>query len=172
MSQQGAGAGRGGGLIGTRGPGETQLEVDRRRILRRISKLEHDLVGVSKVRDTQRKQRRRAERWLGVHLAPDDVDQRVERGGEVREDLGFVHRGHGGARFVDPVEIEQEEDPRSLRGGIAGPRLHDGGELRDRRDVVLLGRLVHRDDVEQRRVRAIPREPRVRRLPRRPSRHR
>ena len=34
MSQQGAGAGRGGGLIGTRGPGETQLEVDRRRILR------------------------------------------------------------------------------------------------------------------------------------------
>ena len=64
MSQQGAGAGRGGGLIGTRGPGETQLEVDRRRILRRISKLERDLAGVSRVRDTQRKARRRAEHPL------------------------------------------------------------------------------------------------------------
>jgi GTP-binding protein HflX len=64
MSQQGAGAGRGGGLIGTRGPGETQLEVDRRRILRRISKLERDLVGVSRVRDTQRRARRRAEHPL------------------------------------------------------------------------------------------------------------
>ncbi|HYH49234.1 MAG TPA: GTPase HflX [Acidimicrobiia bacterium] len=64
MSQQGAGAGRGGGLIGTRGPGETQLEVDRRRILRRISKLERDLVGVARVRDTQRKARRRAEHPL------------------------------------------------------------------------------------------------------------
>jgi len=52
MSQQGAG-------IGTRGPGETQLEVDRRRILRRIAKLERDLAGVARVRDTQRKARRR-----------------------------------------------------------------------------------------------------------------
>ena len=34
-----------GGGIGTRGPGETKLEVDRRRIMRRITKLEHDLVG-------------------------------------------------------------------------------------------------------------------------------
>jgi GTP-binding protein HflX len=52
MSQQGAG-------IGTRGPGETQLEVDRRRILRRIAKLERDLTGVAQVRATQRKARRR-----------------------------------------------------------------------------------------------------------------
>jgi GTPase len=54
MSQQGAG-------IGTRGPGETQLEVDRRRILRRIAKLERDLAGVVRVRETQRKARRRNE---------------------------------------------------------------------------------------------------------------
>ena len=33
LSQQGAGGGARGGLVGTRGPGETQLEVDRRRIL-------------------------------------------------------------------------------------------------------------------------------------------
>src|SRR6187397_3561664 len=36
LSQQGGG-------IGTRGPGETQLEVDRRRIQRRLTKLERDL---------------------------------------------------------------------------------------------------------------------------------
>ncbi|HEV7865500.1 MAG TPA: GTPase HflX [Acidimicrobiia bacterium] len=57
MSQQGAG-------IGTRGPGETQLEVDRRRILGKIAKLERDLVDVARTRDTQRKARRRAEHPL------------------------------------------------------------------------------------------------------------
>ncbi len=49
-----------GGGIGTRGPGETQLEVDRRRILRRIAKLERDLVDLARTRETQRKARRRA----------------------------------------------------------------------------------------------------------------
>ncbi|MBC8365054.1 MAG: GTPase HflX [Actinobacteria bacterium] len=47
------------GGIGTRGPGETQLEVDRRRIMRRIRKLERDLVGVRQNRATQSKRRRR-----------------------------------------------------------------------------------------------------------------
>ena len=47
------------GGIGTRGPGETQLEVDRRRIMRRIRKLEKDLVGVRQNRATQSKRRRR-----------------------------------------------------------------------------------------------------------------
>jgi GTP-binding protein HflX len=61
MSQQGA---RGGSIIGTRGPGETQLEVDRRRIQRRIAKLERDMAGVARVRDTQRKARRRNEHPL------------------------------------------------------------------------------------------------------------
>jgi GTPase len=50
-----------GGGIGTRGPGETQLETDRRRILRRIRRLERDLDEVAKTRDTQRKSRRRSE---------------------------------------------------------------------------------------------------------------
>lgn len=48
-----------GGGIGTRGPGETQLEVDRRRIERRIHKLESQLRTVSRHRRTQSKQRRR-----------------------------------------------------------------------------------------------------------------
>jgi GTPase len=48
------------GGIGTRGPGETRLEVDRRRLLRRISRLEADLRHVSATRHTQRRARRRS----------------------------------------------------------------------------------------------------------------
>ncbi len=59
LSQQGAGGGARGGLVGTRGPGETQLEVDRRRIQERVRKLERDLVRLGRNRATQRKARRR-----------------------------------------------------------------------------------------------------------------
>jgi GTP-binding protein HflX len=58
--------GRGKGLsqqaggIGTRGPGETQLEVDRRRLVRRATKLEAELREVTKTRRTQRKARARS----------------------------------------------------------------------------------------------------------------
>ncbi|MEY3360737.1 MAG: hypothetical protein RL531_456 [Actinomycetota bacterium] len=52
LSQQGGG-------IGTRGPGETQLEVDRRRIQQRVTRLERQLVEVGRTRQTQRKARRR-----------------------------------------------------------------------------------------------------------------
>lgn len=43
--------------IGTRGPGETQLETDRRHIRRKIRKLEEELSEVRRVRDTQRRLR-------------------------------------------------------------------------------------------------------------------
>ena len=43
--------------IGTRGPGETQLETDRRHIRRKIQKLEQELAEVRKVRSTQRRRR-------------------------------------------------------------------------------------------------------------------
>lgn len=45
--------------IGTRGPGETQLETDRRHIRRKITKLKEELGAVRKVRSTQRKQRQK-----------------------------------------------------------------------------------------------------------------
>ncbi|RHR05604.1 GTPase HflX [Pseudoflavonifractor sp. AF19-9AC] len=45
------------GAIGTRGPGETQLESDRRHIHRKISKLEGELKDVRRVRATQRERR-------------------------------------------------------------------------------------------------------------------
>ena len=53
-----------GGIGAKRGPGETKLEVDRRRILSRIAKLEQELVRVARTLTTQRKARRRAEHPL------------------------------------------------------------------------------------------------------------
>ena len=49
-----------GGGIGTRGPGETQLETDRRRILERISKLERELQHIARSHDTRTKARRKS----------------------------------------------------------------------------------------------------------------
>ena len=49
------------GAIGTRGPGETQLESDRRHIHRKISKLEEELKEVRRVRATQRERREKNE---------------------------------------------------------------------------------------------------------------
>ena len=50
-----------GGGIGTRGPGETKLETDRRHIRRRISKLEDELDTVMRVRSEQRRARTKRE---------------------------------------------------------------------------------------------------------------
>ena len=54
LSRQAGGVG-----VGMRGPGETQLEVDRRKLNRRITKLRRDLVRYAKVRETKARQRRR-----------------------------------------------------------------------------------------------------------------
>ncbi len=61
LSQQAGGMSAGGARIGTRGPGETQLEVDRRRIVRRIHKLEGDLREIERHRSTQRRAQRRGQ---------------------------------------------------------------------------------------------------------------
>src|SRR6202012_5549583 len=59
LSRQAGGRVAGGGGIGTRGPGETKIETDRRRIRTRISKLRGE-IGTFKVgREVQRGQRRR-----------------------------------------------------------------------------------------------------------------
>lgn len=60
--QAGGGAGRSGsvGGVGLRGPGETQLEVDRREIGRRISRLQRELEKVRAHRGRHRERRRRA----------------------------------------------------------------------------------------------------------------
>ena len=57
LTGRGAEMSRLGGGIGTRGPGETQLETDRRRIYSRIKKLGDQLEHVRRTRGTQRRQR-------------------------------------------------------------------------------------------------------------------
>ncbi|MFR3469764.1 MAG: GTPase HflX [Oscillospiraceae bacterium] len=57
LSGMGTSLSRQGGGIGTRGPGETQLETDRRHIRSRIAKLEEELTQVRQVRAVQRRQR-------------------------------------------------------------------------------------------------------------------
>ncbi len=58
MSRLGAG-------IGTRGPGETKLEVDRQHIRRRIAKLRRDVKDLQKTRDVKRARRQSLERAAG-----------------------------------------------------------------------------------------------------------
>lgn len=61
LERQGGGSGSGGGKgsVGLRGPGETQLEMDRRIILHRITLLKERLVEIDKQNTTQRKNRGR-----------------------------------------------------------------------------------------------------------------
>ena len=60
LERQGGGSGIGkGGSVGLRGPGETQLEMDRRIILNRMSLLKSRLADIEKQKNTQRKSRGR-----------------------------------------------------------------------------------------------------------------
>ena len=59
LERQGGTSGK--GAIGSKGPGETQLETDRRLIHKKIDKLRADLEDVRRVRSTQRQQRRKNE---------------------------------------------------------------------------------------------------------------
>jgi GTP-binding protein HflX len=61
MSRQAGGRVAGGGGIGTRGPGETKIETDRRRIRARVAKLRREIAGMSQVRGTKRQERVRRE---------------------------------------------------------------------------------------------------------------
>src|SRR5206468_4962054 len=57
LSRQAGGRVAGGGGIGTRGPGETKIETDRRRIRSRMSKLRREIAGMASARRTQRQER-------------------------------------------------------------------------------------------------------------------
>ncbi|BBZ44893.1 GTPase HflX [Mycobacterium parmense] len=62
MSRQAGGrAGGSGGGVGLRGPGETKIETDRRRIRERMSKLRREIREMKQVRDTQRSRRRHSD---------------------------------------------------------------------------------------------------------------
>src|SRR5512133_3670130 len=59
MSRQAGGRVAGGAGIGTRGPGETKIETDRRRVRMRMSRLRREIAGMGTARDVKRQERRR-----------------------------------------------------------------------------------------------------------------
>jgi GTP-binding protein HflX len=59
LSRQAGGRVAGGGGIGTRGPGETKIETDRRRIRARTAKLKREIVAMKTAREVKRQERRR-----------------------------------------------------------------------------------------------------------------
>jgi GTP-binding protein HflX len=62
MSRQAGGAGgSGSGGVGTRGPGETKIETDRRRIRTKMARLRREIAGMKTARDTKRQERQRHE---------------------------------------------------------------------------------------------------------------
>jgi GTPase len=61
LSRQAGGRAGGGGGIGTRGPGETKIETDRRRIRTRIARLRREIAEMATGREVQRGQRRRGD---------------------------------------------------------------------------------------------------------------
>jgi GTP-binding protein HflX len=61
LSRQAGGRVAGGGGIGTRGPGETKIETDRRRIRTRITRLRREIAEMAVGREVQRSQRKRRE---------------------------------------------------------------------------------------------------------------
>ncbi len=60
MSRQAGGRVAGGAGIGARGPGETKIETDRRRIRTKMSRLRREIATMGTARDTKRQERRRA----------------------------------------------------------------------------------------------------------------
>ncbi|HTV11136.1 MAG TPA: GTPase HflX [Acidimicrobiales bacterium] len=96
------------GRIGTRGPGETQLEVDRRRLVRRVHKLESELSQLERRRRLQR-QGRRQSRLASVSL------------------VGYTNAGKStllnaltGADVVADDRLFATLDPRTRRFALPG----------------------------------------------------
>jgi GTPase len=96
------------GRIGTRGPGETQLEVDRRRLVRKVHKLESELSRLSRRRRLQRQGRRRS-RLSSVSL------------------VGYTNAGKStllnaltGAGVVADARLFATLDPRTRRFALPG----------------------------------------------------
>ena len=96
------------GRIGTRGPGETQLEVDRRRLVRRVHKLESELKDLERRRRLQRQGRRRS-RLSSVSL------------------IGYTNAGKStllntltGAGVVADDRLFATLDPRTRRFSLPG----------------------------------------------------
>src|ERR1039457_5204455 len=93
LSRQAGGRVAGGGGIGTRGPGETKIETDRRRIRTRISKLRRGVAGVAVGRGVRRGHRRRIGTRISKlrrEIAGMSVGRDVQRGQRRRREVPSV----------------------------------------------------------------------------------
>jgi GTP-binding protein HflX len=99
------------GGIGTRGPGETQLEVDRRRVQERISRLHRELEEVRKHRTIQREGRQRHQ-WPVVAIVgytnagKSSLLNRLTKAGVVAEDKLFATLDPTTRQFVLPNKLK------------------------------------------------------------------
>ncbi len=99
------------GGIGTRGPGETQLEVDRRRVQERISRLQRDLEEVRKHRAIQREGRARHQ-WPVVAIVgytnagKSSLLNRLTNAGVLAEDKLFATLDPTTRQFVLPNRLK------------------------------------------------------------------
>ncbi|MEY3479237.1 MAG: GTPase HflX [Verrucomicrobiota bacterium] len=99
------------GGIGTRGPGETQLEVDRRRVQERIARLQKDLEEVRKHRTIQREGRARHQ-WPVVAIVgytnagKSSLLNRLTNAGVIAEDKLFATLDPTTRQFVLPNKLK------------------------------------------------------------------
>ncbi len=99
------------GGIGTRGPGETQLEVDRRRVQERISRLQRELEEVRKHRTIQREGRARHQ-WPVVAIVgytnagKSSLLNRLTKAGVLAEDKLFATLDPTTRQFVLPNKLK------------------------------------------------------------------
>ena len=135
----------GGGGIGTRGPGETKIETDRRRIRTRIAKLRREIAEMSVGREVQRGQRRRARGAVGGHRRLHQrrqvqPAQPADRGARAGGQRAVRHAGPDRAQGPDPAGRAVHADRhRRVRPAPAAPAgrgvpLHAGGGRRRRPD--------------------------------------
>ena len=99
-----------GGGIGTRGPGETKLEADRRAINRRIAKLRRDVKAMTRSRDTQRASRQRSK-----------VPQ-IAIAGYTNAGKSSLLRRLTGADVIVADQLFATLDPTTRRIGLPGGR--------------------------------------------------
>ncbi len=91
MSRQAGGrAGGSGGGVGTRGPGETKIETDRRRIRERMAKLRREINAMKQARDTQRSRRLHSDIAVDRH-------RRLHQRGQIQPAQRADRRGGAGA---------------------------------------------------------------------------
>ena len=86
------------GRIGTRGPGETQLETDRRRLVHRIHHIRRELKEVDRSREVQRQGRDRGDLVAAAHREGEVLDSRV---GDDAVVMDVVLDSVGMARFQE-----------------------------------------------------------------------